>query len=160
MGAVVLNALAKRRIVLDTNVVVSALVFNRGVLAQLRTQWKLGAFVPAASKDTVQELIRILAYPKFRIGSDEQQKLLGDYLPHIEVADISAIKVKTRKSLPVCRDPKDQVFLELANVCNAHALVSGDKDLLCLDDPSFKTISFRILSPADFLERITASPSA
>lgn len=55
------------RVVLDSNVVLSALLFSRGRLAWIRAAWQGGRFVPLASKPTVEELIRVLGYPKFRL---------------------------------------------------------------------------------------------
>ncbi|MBK6557146.1 MAG: PIN domain-containing protein, partial [Comamonadaceae bacterium] len=53
------------RVVLDTNVVLSALVFGGGAAGRVRLCWQQGTFVPLASTATVQELVRVLAYPKF-----------------------------------------------------------------------------------------------
>jgi predicted nucleic acid-binding protein len=50
------------------------------------------------------------AYPKFKLTPDEQQHLLGDYLPWCEVAEVKSIKRK----LPECRDPAELPFLQLA----------------------------------------------
>ena len=61
------------RVVLDTNVVLSALVFRKGVTARLRAAWQEASFVPLASTETVHELVRVLRYPKFRLDASEQQ---------------------------------------------------------------------------------------
>lgn len=114
--------------VLDTNLVLSALVFRSGVAASLRLAWQKGACLPLVDTTTVQELIRVLAYPKFRLTPTEQHELLGDYLPY-------ATTVRTPHSLlivPNCRDPFDLPFLRLAINGKADALVSGGKDLLTL----------------------------
>jgi len=73
------------RVVLDTNVVLSALVFGGGTAGRLRLSWQQGVFVPLASTATAQELVRVLAYPKFRLSKLEQGELLADYLPHTQV---------------------------------------------------------------------------
>lgn len=52
------------RVVLDTNCVVSALLFSRGRLAWLRRAWQSGRVVPLVSRGTATKLIRVLAYPK------------------------------------------------------------------------------------------------
>lgn len=65
------------RAVFDTNVVVSALVFGRR-LAWLRQAWAAGALVPVVCRPTVDELLRVLAYPKFRLAPAERQALLED----------------------------------------------------------------------------------
>ncbi|MBD2149182.1 PIN domain-containing protein [Pseudanabaena sp. FACHB-1277] len=54
------------RVVIDTNLVLSALVFG-GSTARLHLAWQSDRFVPLASKSTIMELIRGLAYPKFKL---------------------------------------------------------------------------------------------
>ncbi len=69
------------RVVLDTNCLISALLFSTGRLAWLREGWQAGRFIPLVSRDTIGELIRVLAYPKFRLDAREQETLLADFLP-------------------------------------------------------------------------------
>ena len=114
--------------VLDTNVVLSALVFARGSTSRLRQAWQAGACVPLASTATVQELIRVLAYPKFKLDTAEQQELLADYIPWTEVVQVPA----PPPAVPACRDPFDLPFLHLAAAGRADAIVTGDGDLLVL----------------------------
>jgi hypothetical protein len=76
------------RVVLDTNVVLSALVFGGGAAGQVRSAWQKGALLPLASSVTVQELVRVLAYPKFRLSQADQDELLADYLPYTETVRI------------------------------------------------------------------------
>ena len=68
------------RVVLDTNVALSALLFARGRLAPLRDAWYVQRFVPLLSRNTASELVRVLRYPKFRLSTGEQQELLADLL--------------------------------------------------------------------------------
>lgn len=116
------------RWVLDTNVVLSALVRPGGVTGRLRLAWQTGLIVPLASQTTAAELIRVLAYPKFKLTPDEQHELLADYLPWTQAVHMPARPPKT----PDCRDPDDLIFLQLAIVAKADALVTGDADLLVL----------------------------
>jgi putative PIN family toxin of toxin-antitoxin system len=119
---------APPRVVLDTNVVLSALVFGGGPVARIRTGWQAGRFVPLASKATAGELVRVLAYPKFGLAPAEQAELLADYLPWVQ-----AVRVPDPPpAVPVCRDPFDAPFLHLAVAGKAKALVSGDRALLAL----------------------------
>ena len=115
------------RLVLDTNVMLSALLFPGGALSWLRRAWQAERVCPLASRETAVELIRVLAYPKFRLTDDEREDLLGDFLPQCEtVAVPKGIEVSD------CRDPLDRPFLELAIAAGADWLVTGDKDLLDL----------------------------
>lgn len=118
------------RVVLDTNVVLSALVFGGGSAGRLRLGWQQGTFVPLASTATVQELVRVLAYPKFRLSPAEQQELLADYLPWVQTVRIP----QPPPPVPDCRDPLDLPFMHLAVAGKADVLVSGDGDLLALAD--------------------------
>jgi uncharacterized protein len=116
------------RIVIDTNLVLSALVFAQGRLTPLREAWQSGRIQPLVSRTTVTELMRVLAYPKFKLRPDEQQELLADYLPYCTTVAIPEPPPAT----PDCRDPFDLPFLQLALASKADALVTGDKDLLAL----------------------------
>lgn len=113
------------RVVLDTNLVLSALVFG-GTTAKLRLAWQDNRFTPLASKATITELIRVLAYPKFQLTPSEQKELLADYLPFCE----TVVMPNSLPQVPDCRDPFDAPFLVLAMVGKANYLVTGDRDLL------------------------------
>ena len=133
-----------RRVVIDTNLVLSALVFAQGRLTPLRQAWQNGQCQPLVSRVTAAELIRVLAYPKFKLTPDEQQELLADYLPYCSTVIIPSPPPHT----PECRDPFDLPFLQLAIAGKANYLVSGDRDLLCLAD-QFKP---RIMGAEEFLK--------
>jgi len=113
------------RVVIDTNCLVSALVFSRGRFAWLCEAWQSGRCVPLVSRDTVCELLRVLNYPKFELGRDEQEALLAEFLPYVET-----VRIETPPhGLPDVRDADDLIFLALAAIAEADALVSGDGDL-------------------------------
>ncbi len=137
------------RVVLDTNVVVSALVLRSEVARRLRAAWQRGACKPLISSATTRELLRVLAYPKFRLAADDRQELLADYLPWTQ----SLREPETAAVLPKCRDPHDAIFLELAAAGRARFLISGDHDLLAL---AGKT-PFSIVNPEEFLMRLKRS---
>lgn len=69
------------RVVLDPNVVLSALLFASGCLAWLRRAWQHGRMQPLVCRETAAELLRVLAYPKFKLSRPEQEQLLADLLP-------------------------------------------------------------------------------
>lgn len=135
------------RVVLDTNVVVSALVFPGGQGARLRDAWQSGALQPLVSVHTARELIRVLGYAKFALQPAEQEDLLADYLPWTEV-----VRIPDRvRAVPECRDPFDVPFLQLAIAGRADFLVTGDKDLLALDGALAEC---DIVDPTTLLARI------
>ncbi|MBU2056027.1 MAG: putative toxin-antitoxin system toxin component, PIN family [Proteobacteria bacterium] len=129
------------RAVLDTNVLVSALLFP-GELERIVTGWKSGAFVPVFSRETFDEFRKVLAYPKFELTAQEIVALIEDeVLPFCEVVDVN------EEIRGVCRDPADDPFLTCAVAANADCIVSGDRDLLDLG--SFRNIP--IITAAAFL---------
>lgn len=130
------------RVVFDTNTVVSALLFANGQLGWLRAHWQSQRVTPLASRDTVDELVRVLAYPKFELQKSEIEALLADYLPFAE-----AVQVTADAETPQCRDPDDQMFVDLAIQGNADILVTGDKALLEME------IAMTIETPADYKAR-------
>lgn len=137
------------RVVLDTNIVLSALIFG-GKLSALRDAWQTGLCVPLIGEETTRELMRALSYPKFRLDKFMQEELLADYLPYGEVVRI----LHTRPpAVPKCRDPFDVPFLELAYAGKAKVLVTGDEDLLALADKT----PFKILRADAFLRIIATA---
>jgi uncharacterized protein len=116
------------RVVIDTNLVLSALVFTQGHLAPVRQAWQNQRIQPLVSRDTAAELIRVLAYPKFKLSPDEQEELLADYLPSCKTVGIPSPPPET----PAGRDRFDVPFLQLAVAGKADTLVTGDQDLLSL----------------------------
>jgi len=62
------------RVVLDTNIVLSALLFAQGRLPPLRSAWREARFQPLVCTATTKELVRALSYPKFRLSAAEQRE--------------------------------------------------------------------------------------
>ena len=134
------------RIVLDTSVVLSAILFSHGRRTWLRQLWREGRFLPLTSRETVAELVRVLAYPKFRLTGEEIETLLTAYLPYSELVSTQESRVSR---LPRCSDPADQMFLVLAAAGRADVLVTGDRAVLDLAGRA----SFAIETPTRFKGR-------
>ena len=135
------------RVVVDTGVLISALIRRQGTTGEVLCALRDGRFILIYSTPILVEIIDVLGRAAFRTKY------------HIEPEDITALVnlVRLRGELVVptaqvtkCRDPKDNKFLEAALAAQADALVSGDEDLLVLT--SFKDIP--ILRPAEFLARL------
>ena len=133
------------RIVLDTNVLVSALVFRSPSVSWLLSAWQSVAFIPLGSRDTIGELERVLRNPKFNLLPGQPELLIADYRPWCEMVTITQ-----PPDVPECRDPGDRPFLELAAAAQADALVTGDSDLLVLA-PVF---TIPIITPAELRARL------
>jgi putative PIN family toxin of toxin-antitoxin system len=129
------------RVVLDTNAVVSALLFS-GVSSKLVLLWQNGLITPLLSRAILDEYLRVLSYPKFELSEMVIKELIQEeLLPFTEV-------VRPKRRLRVVRrDPSDNKFLECAVAGKASVIISGDKDLLSLS----RYRQVRIQSPAQFL---------
>ena len=129
------------RVVLDTNAVISALLFS-GVSSKLVSLWQKGLITPLLSREILDEYLRVLSYSKFELSEKEIKELIQEeILPYAEV-----VKPKARLRV-VRRDPSDNKFLECAVSGKAAVIISGDKELLSLG----RYRQIRIQSPAQFL---------
>ena len=129
------------RVVLDTNAVISALLFS-GSSSKLVSLWQKGLITALLSRQILDEYLRVLTYPKFKLSPEEIKELIQEeILPYAEV-----FKPKRRLRV-VHRDPSDNKFIECAVAGKARVIISGDKDLLSLG----RYQQIRIQSPAQFL---------
>ena len=129
------------RVVLDTNVLVSALLL-KGKLSRLVDLWRSGRITPVLSRDTFDEFRRVLDYPKFSLSTSEIQGILQEeILPFFEVVE------RVDPVSGICRDPEDDTFLACAASAKVAFLVSGDKDLCSLG----KFGPVRIIRPEQLL---------
>ena len=132
------------RVVLDTNTLISALLFS-GTASRLAPLWQSRRITVLVSKEILQEYLRVLAYPKFQLGDHEIRALVEEeLLPFAET-----IRVRRRLAV-VRRDPEDDKFLECAVAGRAEYLVTGDRDLR--EFGSYRGIT--ILTVGGFLERM------
>jgi putative PIN family toxin of toxin-antitoxin system len=133
-----------KRVVIDTNVVISALLFG-GEPGELIPLWKSGRIKPLASKEMVDEYLRVLTYPKFGLTPEEINFLLyQEIVPYFEI-----VKAKAGRVI-VGDDPSDDKFIRCAEAGRAKTIISGDQHLLRLK--SFGAIS--ILTPVQFLKEV------
>jgi putative PIN family toxin of toxin-antitoxin system len=133
------------KVVIDTNVIISALLFG-GKPGELIPLWEDGKINPLVSREIIDEYIRVLTYPKFELTKKEIQFLLyHQLLPYFEV-------IKTYPGpVIIPNDPTDDKFIRCALAGNINVIVSGDIHLLSL----IKYQDSRILSPSDFLKMMT-----
>ena len=131
------------RVVFDTNTVVSALLFEHGQLSWLRDHWRSRDVTALVSKPTVDELIRVLAYPKFDLNKTEIEALLADYVTFKIVITVPPQLQSTK-----CSDIYDQMFIDLAIQGQAGILITGDRVLLAMD------IGVSIERAADYKHRM------
>lgn len=137
------------RVVLDTNVLVSSMIASRGTIGRVLQLLRDDEFVAVYSKPMIHEVIEVLRRPriqeKYQIGSQEINALL-----RLIVFRGSPVVPITK--IYVCRDSKDNKFLEAAVDGEADCIVTGDMDLLTLHP--FRGIA--ILSPTDLIGMVEA----
>ncbi len=135
------------RVVFDTNVIISALLFNDSTPGR--------AFLEALARGTIllseslaEELSEVLDRDKFNryVTRDEREQFLGALVREAELVEIT-------ESVRVCRDPNDDKLLELAASGKASHVVTGDRDLLVLG--SFRGIP---IVTADEILQLLAQP--
>ena len=137
------------RAVLDTNVLISALLFS-GVPARLVPAWQASRFHPVLSSPILDEYLRTLAYPKFHLTPEEIRALVEEeILPFFETVRLKAPRFK------MLRDPDDAKFVECALAADVPWVVSGDSDLLDLG----RVESVRIITVRAFLDQLKLAPS-
>ena len=119
---------AARRVVLDTNVLVSLWIFTDSRYAPLRHALDGGRWQALTSDACFDEFSRVLAYPQFNVAPAARLATLDDYRRTVTFVTATA----TPGRLPRCRDGDDQKFLELALAGAADLLVTADKALLVL----------------------------
>lgn len=135
-------------IVLDTNVLISALLFGgvpRDVLRLVIT----GDVICSLSLPILDELRDVLRRPKFGISLQQAMTIIE------ELADLCAMVSPCEKVHVIDADPDDNRILECAIQAQANTIVSGDAHLLALG--SYKGI--RILRPTEFLEAVRTGRS-
>lgn len=114
------------RLIIDTNILVSALLAATSLPAQLVVLWRAGRFDLLTTAEQLDELMRVTRYPKIR-------ERLAPAVAGRLVNDLRALAVTVDK-LPVVEvstDPDDNYLLALAAAGAADFLVTGDKqDLL------------------------------
>lgn len=133
------------RVVIDTAVLVTALMFGGGPAALLRSAWKSGRCRPMACKATALHLGAQLAHPQLGLTHQEQRQLLGDYLPYV-------LKVRVPQAdTPAAQDdPPGLAQVRLAMAGRAHALVSGEAPMLALGE----RLPFAVLALQTFVDQL------
>ena len=128
------------RLVIDTNVLVSALIFKDSRHLPLREAWQQKRVTPLLSIATYRELKHVLGYPMFKLEDEQITDAVALIGPFIEWV---AIDAERAAALPKCSDRDDQKFLQVALCGNADALLSYDRALLKMK----RGLPFPVLKP-------------
>ncbi len=133
--------MGKKRIVLDTNIFISALGWE-GKPREIFRRVLDGEFGLIISQSQIEELERVLAYPKFKFTEEQKSRFLTIIF---EIAEV----VKTSHKIDIIKDdPTDNIILESAVENNASFIVSGDEHLLKIKQ--FGKV--KILTPSEFIK--------
>ena len=136
-----------KRFVLDTNILISALLVKKSTpFKVIKIVETIG--VTLYSSETLQEINQVLKRKKFDkyLTSEEKQEFIVKLVEKSEL-------VKIQEVIDVCRDSKDNKFLEVAVSGQADFIITGDKDLLVLNP--FRNIG--IITVNEFLIKFTNS---
>lgn len=134
------------RAVLDTNVLVSGLVGQKGLPRQILDAWLEGRYALVISLYMVDELAHVLTYPRIteriHLTQEELEAMLAALLSQAELTP-------SKLQLPgVTRDPKDDSVVACAVEGQADYIVSGDQDLLVLGEYE----GVQVVTPRQFVE--------
>jgi len=135
------------RLILDTNILLSALLSPRGAPARLLEAWERKRFTLVACDALIAELREVSARSFFR----SRLRAGAAELLAAGIRDFSLF-CRDIPSGPIAPDPKDSYLLALAEVSQAEFLVTGDKELLALKRHNFA----RIITPAAMIEVLKA----
>ena len=133
--------MGKKKIVLDTNLYISALGWGGNPKAIIDKVIK-GEFELILSGKQLEEITKVLDYPKFGFDSEQKQKFLQLLYEIVTIVEIKETLIG------VSDDPDDNIILEPANEMKIDNIVTGDDDLLRIKE--FK--GAKIINASDFLE--------
>lgn len=137
------------RVVLDTNVLISALLYH-GRLTFIAKGMRRGIITPCFSITTWTELKRVLNYPHLSLPLLMEGVTENDLLSRLEIDAVFVGDIPS--PFPIPADPSDEAMLACALAAHARALVSGDRHLLALKS----NFPIPILNPQEFKSFLTA----
>lgn len=132
------------RAVVDTNILIRSLIKPHGTVGPIISRLRGGDYILVYSAPLVDELVAKLSLPRIQVKY------------HIRLEEIEALvalivlqgeRVIPTRKVKLCRDPKDDMFIEAALAGEAQYVVTGDDDLLILK--KFETVRF--VTPRAFL---------
>lgn len=129
------------KVIIDTNVWISGLFWG-GIPFQVLEKFYKRSVISCFSKETFDEWndkVGILAQITGKLEL---------YLKDKRLIEKNSLFVFPKEKIDICRDPKDNKFLEAAIASEANFLISGDRDLVSLK----KIKDTRIITPAKFLK--------
>ena len=139
--------------VIDTNLIISGLIFSESLPGRLLETWQKNSFDLAVSDNLLAEIKEVLKRDYFKKNYRLNEDTVALFITVFELT-VELINPIPEENLPVhCRDPKDDMLLALSLTANEDFLITGDKDLLVLNGrkPLGK---LKIVTVKDFLKII------
>jgi len=134
----------ERRLVIDTNVLISAALWSPSMPSMV-LKIALRDHTLLVSDATFAELERKLLDARF-----DRYAALEARWQFVDAIAMETVHIAVHTIITACRDPKDNQFLALAVDGRADAIITDDQDLLVLHP--FQKIS--IMTPAEFLRSV------
>ncbi len=147
------------RLVLDTNVWLDWLIFDDPAIAPLRTARDGGAIEIVIDTPCRDELVRVLAYPKFALDDQSQRQLLAqaDRISNC----LDDLSYPAAGTLPACDDPDDVKFQSLAYASSADWLISKDNALLAKKrKKKFVPVPYRVATPKQWARLLSENATS
>lgn len=114
---------ATQRAVIDPALILRALTLSDDASRGLRRAWQQGLLRPLLSPELASTLMRALAFPALRLSAEEQQELLADFLPFVEVVKpVASTRTSRATGAPIAH----QSLVELALQGSATVLLCDD----------------------------------
>lgn len=137
------------RAVVDTSILVRALLKPSGTVGPVLDLLIAGRFTLLYSESILEELEDVLNRPRLRRRFPMADEDVDGVL---ELIQLRGEEIVVEQGLSVCRDPKDDKFLEVAVKGRSDVIVTGDEDLLVLGP--FEGIP--IVGAREFLEMLVS----
>lgn len=136
-----------KRIVIDTNVCLDLFVFRDRRWENLLAALRDGTVQAVTRDDCRTEWLKVLEYRHLPLDADTRLRVAAEFDALISRIDTPASSPRSEVRLPVCTDPDDQKFLELARDADVQTLITKDKALLKLGKRTARAGLFAIVTP-------------
>lgn len=140
-----------KRIVIDTNVCLDLFVFRDPRWAALLGALRDRSIEAVTREDCRTEWLKVLEYRHLPLDQQSRPVATAEFDALIACIEPDATRARSDVRLPICSDPDDQKFLELARDAGAQILITKDKALLKLARKTARAGLFAIVPPEKWL---------
>lgn len=130
------------RVVIDTNVLMSAVFFG-GIPGRILRAWRSGHIDLVISPEIADEYVQVGERLKRRYPGVDVQALMGLIIQNAKIVPSSLLPE------PICEDPEDDKFLACALEAKTKVVISGDKKLLAVSPYQ----GIVVVTPRQFVDR-------